>query len=549
MSKVRESIGIDIGTSAIKLVHLNLVANKVQLIAYKIILLDKEKEGLVKEGQPLELNENIVTQIREFFSRCVDKKKVAVVTAVNGYQIFVRVFKLPAVGKSKLQKIIKYEAQQQVPFPITEVVWSYQLLRKVSSEEADVVLVAVKKDVINDFIDSFKDLNIRHKDLIVPVVSLYNVVDYKGSQPNQAVMILDMGAKTTGIIIIEKQNAWFRTVSHGGELITQAISEEFNISLKEAEELKKERAHVLMDANVDQAIVDPQAKKLSACVVRALTRLLGEISRSLEVYSSSFNSLGIRKIYLTGGASALKKMDQFLIKKFRVDVEDLDCVNKFDLAALTNNDKLTAEKRYLGVAGGAALQGLDLATLKLSLLPKKVVKEQLWSRRQAYLLIAAVMLVFLSCSYSFYNTRLKSIFKAHINQLNTESKKISSNIEEIDKVQQKIISLKTKVDRVDSLVQKRTSWSEMLLALEELIPKDSWLVEIRPGSLGDDGSIGLKLAGKTLGTYRDVVEFRDALKSSSKFISGSSKVVSASPPVNGVRDFVIQTRFKSVNEN
>ena len=274
MAKMKEVIGIDFGAQATKLVRLAKTGGKISIVDYQVFEYPACEEVPQGTDKGQLIPEAVLLQLKSYCA-ALDLRNIPVIAAVGGHRVFNRVFKLPAVGKSKLQKIVRYEAQQQVPFPISEVVWSYQFLRKISPEEADVVLSAVKKDVIDQYLRDLEKIDISVTDLIVPVASLYNLLYRQCPVMDQPTMVLDIGAKTTSIIILENDNVWFRVVPLGGELITQALSEEFSIAFAEAEQLKKDKGSILLDTVSESERLDPHSKRVSACIVRSLSRLMG----------------------------------------------------------------------------------------------------------------------------------------------------------------------------------------------------------------------------------------------------------------------------------
>ena len=572
MARERESIGLDVGSHAVKLVHLKRTGqDSVEILDYKIIESVQKnihKEDIYPHTKNKDFGVGVYKETVSFIKRI--KNNVPIIASIEGHQVFIRVFKLPGVGKSKLAKIVGYEAQQQVPFPIKDVVWAYQCLRKVSAEEADVVLVAAKKDSVEGFLNYFKQLGVCIGDVAAPVVGLFHLLNQQIALQDQATLILDLGAKTTNIVIIEKQNIWFRTVPLGGEIITRAISQEFNLGLAEAETFKKEKGCIVMETS---PISDSITKKISSCIVRSITRLIGEIARSLDVYCSSFNSLGIRRIFLTGGTSRLRNIDKFLAKKFRVDVEGLDVVKGFNVLPQIKDDKISRDTPHLGVALGLALQGLGLGKFTLSLLPREVVKKQQWRKRRVHMAALAIMALFLGFSFSGYNMQISSIYKASIKGLENEKKVLNFNTKELTGIQNQLDAVKNELDIVNKIVNARTLWMDMILDLEELIPQNVWLIGIDP-IIGEEQNtssvrsrgpatagkdvygflpeyihakeyIDLNLYGKTSGVYREIVAFRTALDKSKYFVSGATEVVSASPPKNGIRNFVIKVRLKT----
>lgn len=524
MAKQRVAIGLDVGAGAIKMVQIEANRDSVSVLNYKIRDYTKQTEKF--------------DAIKELLKGV--KKGIPIVASIEGSSVFIRVFKLPGVTKAKLNKIITYEAQQQVPFPIEEVTWSYQCLRKVSPEETDVALTAVKTSIVKDFIGL---LGLEPIDIIPPVVGLNNFLDwnrYEGIKDptGQAVMVLDLGAKTTNVIIIEKEALWFRSIPIGGEAITQAIMGEYGIGFSDAEVLKKQKGRIILEDDVETS---QDSKRLSTCIIRALTRLCSEISRSIEVYSSNFNSLGPIKIFITGGGARLGNIGAFFSKKFRIDVVTLQIPQNFSLLPNMDKSVFSKDAGQLGTALGLALQAVRHGRVILSLLPQVIIKRRKWLYLQPYLTAISGLLIFLGICFSGYNMLVSNIYRANINRLQAEINAIDFNRTRIVNIQRSLDTVKDRMDRISELNNKGRFWLEMLLELETLIPNNVWLTGIEPVEKGE-GAITIRFSGRTTGTYQDVMAFRDALNNSGYFVKDSGNVTSATPPVDGVRDFMIEIK-------
>lgn len=555
MAKSREAIGLDIGAQTIKMVRLEAVGDSVYILDCKI------REYLMPEGK--------LDAVREVLKDFISNK-IPIVVSVEGSSVFIRVFKLPGVTKGKLNKIVAYEAQQQVPFPIEEVVWTYQCLRRVSPEETDVALAAVKKSVVVDFLGI---LAVDIADIVPPVIGLNNLLSWIRYEDikdptGQAVMVLDLGARTTNVIIIEKQNLWFRIIPIGGEVITQAVSDEYGISFSEAELLKKEKGEIILDDRMEPNL---ERKRISTCIIKSLTRLTSEISRSIEVYSSNFNSLGPRKAFITGGFSNLRNIGNFFNKKFRVDVYNLNIGKKFNIQDNVKKEKFLHDIGRFGAALGLALQGLGLGKtlarkgwVMLSLLPKEILQKYKWLNRQAYLTAVSGLLVFLGACFSLYNLQITNIYKANVSRLQGEQKAVDFHKKQLIDIKKEFDSVIYRMDKINEIRFGLTFWLDVLLELERLLPDNVWLAGIGPVSPEEGfeehksqkslyidyagGAIDLKIDGKTTGTYQDIMTLADALNNSRYFLYNSSIIISANPPVDGVRDFLINVKAKVPSE-
>lgn len=564
MSKQRIAIGLDVGANSVKMVCLEIKGKSINILAYKIkeyITNDMDvsiRDKISNEARLSAINEILkdIESLKKTYHKVI-KQTVPIVVSLEGASVFIRVFKLPGVAKSKLAKIIAYEAQQQVPFPIEEVVWSYQCLRRVSPEETDVVLAAVRVNIARDFLNL---LRIDVSDLVPPVIGLNNLLSRSFHEniqaiKGEAVAILDIGARTTNIIIIEKQNLWFRTIPIGGDAVTQAISSEYGISPSEAELLKREKGEIILEGETEPYI---ETKRMSTCIIKALTRLNNEILRSIEVYSSNFNSLGPKKILITGGGSELKNIGSFFNKKFRIDVDNLQIDKNFGISDSLKEKNFSKDSQRLGTALGLALQGLGLGKVILSLLPKEILQRYKWLNRQTYLTVVSGFLIFLWICFSGYNMQIARIYKADFKRFLDERKAMDFNKTQIINMQKELDSVRYRMDIIKKVKSAHVFWLDMVLDLEGLLPNNVWLSGIEPAQKEEgvkekkgispsyinyaSGIIDLVLLGKTTGTYQDVITFRDALNNSKFFVRDSAQVISANPPVNGVRDFLIKVK-------
>lgn len=565
MGKQKLAIGLDIGVQSVKMVCLLIKGNNVCVADYKIKEYPREGDKPYSSAQKQVRKAACISEILEYIEglgqtlQKTPRQAIPIVVSVEGSHVFIRVFKLPGVAKSKLAKIITYEAQQQIPFPLEEVVWAYQCLRRVSPEETDVVLTAIKASVVRDFLSS---LVVDTVNAVPPVIGLNNLLSWSEYEDildpsGQAVMVLDLGAKTTSVIIVEKQNLWFRIIPIGGDVVTQAISNEYNVSFPEAELLKK-KGEIILESQIEP---DTNRKRMSTCIIKSLTRLASEISRSIEVYSSSFNSLGPTAIFLTGGGASLKDIGKFFSKKFRVNISHLQINKKYKIADSINKTELQLNFSRLGAALGLALLGLGFGRIKLSLLPKEILQRHKWSKRQPYLVAVAGLLIFLGICFSGFNFQVADIYRANIDKLMNKKKMVDLNKRKLIKLQKDMDNLIYRLDKISNVKNAHGFWLEMLLGLERLLPSKVWLVRIEPKKPEGDqkgeeeymydttGVIDLILVGKTIGTYKDIVAFVDALNDFGFFVKDTGRVISANPPVDSIRDFEIEIKAKTSGEH
>src|SRR6267378_5356188 len=159
----------------------------------------------------------------------------AVNYAVPAQSVFARFVKLPAVEEEKIERIIAFEAQQNVPFPIDEVVWDYQLVGGGTDEQIQVVLVAIKADLLEGLNASVESAGLRTSIVCVATMALYNAFRYNYSDLPGCSLLVDIGARTTNLLFIEPGKIFSRSVAIGGASISSAIAKEFGEPIATAE--------------------------------------------------------------------------------------------------------------------------------------------------------------------------------------------------------------------------------------------------------------------------------------------------------------------------
>jgi type IV pilus assembly protein PilM len=148
--------------------------------------------------------------------------------AVSGQSVFTRFVKLPAVDQEKIDRIITFEAQQNVPFPIDEVVWDYQLVGSDVADKIEVVLVAIKADLLEAINTAVEESGLQTTLVDVATMALYNAFRFNYSELPGCSLLIDIGARTTNLLFVEPAKVFSRSIPIGGSSVTSAIAKEFN---------------------------------------------------------------------------------------------------------------------------------------------------------------------------------------------------------------------------------------------------------------------------------------------------------------------------------
>lgn len=313
-SKAKNLIGLDIGSSAVKLVELkDLGKGK----GYQLLNLALERlspEAIV-DGAIMDAGLVIDTIQRAFQSRKIKSGDVAI--ALSGHSVIIKKISIPATSEEELAEVIPWEAEQYIPFDVQDVNLAYEVLKGATSGEGnmDVLLVAAKKDKINDYTSVVSQAGRNPVVVDVDVFALQNCYEMNyDSDPTTARALINIGASTTNVAILKGTSSIFwRDISVGGNHYNDAIRKELNLSFDQAESLKRgEEVEGIPIENVTP-------------IIASVNDFIGaEIQKTVDFFKNTTPGESIEKMVIAGGSSRIPNLREALAERFGVQVEALN---------------------------------------------------------------------------------------------------------------------------------------------------------------------------------------------------------------------------------
>ncbi len=312
--------------------------------------------------------------------------------AIAAQSVFTRFVKLPSVGEEQVEQIVTFEAQQNVPYPIDEVVWDYQLVETGDSAQVEVVIVAIKSDLLDDINESVESAHLTTTIVDVSPMALFNAFRYNYSDVTDCALIIDIGARTTNLVFIEPNKVFSRSISSGGNTITAAIAKEFHEPFGAAEERKKRDGFVsLGGAYADPD--DPEVARVSKITRNTMTRLHAEISRSISFYRSQQAGAQPSRIFLAGATTSMPYMREFFQEKFQLPVEFFNPLRNVTVSSTQDVEEIGRKAHTLGGLVGLALRSVASCPMELNLRPAGVIRRQIASKQKPAFVLAAICLL------------------------------------------------------------------------------------------------------------------------------------------------------------
>lgn len=439
------------------------------------------REILGETGTEAARHAQITATLREMLAD-LQIKEGRVNYAIANQSVFARFVKLPSVEEEKIERIIQFEAQQNVPFPIDEVVWDYQVVGGGVEEEVEVVLVAVKSDLLEAINAAVESAGLKTALVDVATMALYNAFRYNYPDLGGCSLLVGIGARTTNLLFIEPGRVFSRSIPIGGNSISAAIAKELGEPFSAAENRKKrENLASLSGAGTP----DPDLARVSEAVRGTMTRLYAEVMRSVSHYRTQQQGSQPERVFLAGGSTTAPFVHEFFREKLQLPIEFFNPLRHVPVASSKVADQTSNSAHLLGELVGLALRSAASCPMELNLAPASVERAQALARRRPFLILAAACFLFGLLGWSAYYWRAARL-EREVNERLQERVNGMRMIEaRMEKVRRTTKALESEAAPLVATIRARSFWPQILEELNARLPKqDIWITELAATSAG-----------------------------------------------------------------
>ncbi len=398
------------------------------------------------------------------------------VMSVSGQAVFPRFVKVPSTSKDKIKVMIQSEAEQNVPFPIDELTWDYQLVGGDEMGEQNAMIVAAKTDNIVALTNAVAVAGLEPEIVDVAPLAIYNCVCFSQPAAEGCTMVLDIGSRSTNLVFIEAGKVFYRSIPVAGNTITQEIAKSFQIDFRAAEKMKCEGGFVALGGVT--AAEDETADRMSKCIRSVATRLHAEVNRSINFYRSQQGGSAPSRAFLTGGSSILQYLDNFFREKLRIDVDFLNPFDRVKFGSRVDTEKASEDFYQLAEVVGMAARRSDMGVVSINLMPPNLVEKKTFRRRIPIFAFAGISLVAASALFMLAGGVKKGVadfkrdeIKKTLSVFDGVSKKITAEEGRRDAVV-------AELDRYRRLIDERTIVLRRLDAVRASLLPGMWLVSM-----------------------------------------------------------------------
>ncbi len=487
-----------------RILTLNIGASKATLAEYA--LSGKRNLTLTAYGsadlQTVDVNDamSIAASLPPIISQIMRETGIhpaPLVVSLGGQMVFPRFAKIAPVGDAaKLEQLVQYEVEQNVPFPIDEIVCDHQFLGTSADGDMATMIVAAKLDGVRAVTDAVASVGLKPVVVDVSQMAVLNALRYANPGLAGSNVVLDIGAKTTNLILVEDEKIYTRSIPYAGNTITKEIAQAFGCSFEEAEQLKLERGYVSLGGVTEDE--DEVADRVSKIIRTVLTRVHAEISRSINFYRSQQGGAAPSRIFLTGGSVRLPQLDQFFMETLQVNVEYLNPFTSVRVGGKVDAAALESDAFTLVESVGLALSQTDVPGLiRINLMPPELVAQARNVRRIPFLVAgAACLLAALGLGIVMQN-RECAIAKAQLEEVQSQNSALESKEKQLKSVQGQEKAEMENCDKLQKLMRTRMGALARVRAVQASLLPGMWISkwEHVPPSGGDDsdGLEGVKI--------------------------------------------------------
>jgi type IV pilus assembly protein PilM len=468
--------GIEIGQAALKALRCHREGDQVVADAFDYI--EYPKLLSQPEANAAELVAEALTKFRERD----DSRQHMICMSVPGQTGLSKFFKPPPVELKKVPDLVRYEAKQQIPFDLNDVVWDYQMMPGSMVEEGyaletEVGLFAMKREMVNRQLQPLIDAGIEVDVIQMAPMAIYNMIAYDrmherlaednfiSDQPPPSTVLLSIGTDSSDLIITNGFRIWQRSMPIGGNHFTRQLTKDLKLTFAQAEHLKR---------NARDA-ADP--KLIFQTMRPVFNDLVTEVQRSIGFFRSQNRKAEINELLIAGNTVKMPGLATYIGKNLDMEVHVLDQFNRLGGEDVLSIPSFRDNAPTYAVAYGLCLQGLGLSQLRNSLVPKEILVQRIIRAKKPWAVAAvATLMAGMSIHYAFaersWSKTHDDLWTSAKNAVSTMSSYSGQHVSEDDKLKSKLKYLDVLGTELSSNSERRLQWLEILRALNAAVPRN-----------------------------------------------------------------------------
>lgn len=385
-----------------------------------------------------------------------------------GFHVFSKFVKLPPVDTSKVTQIIQYEAQQNVPFPLAEVVWDYQIMGTSPTGELEVLLVAIKSDVVESLFRNSEAAGLRLQLVDVSPAALSNAFKFNYGEVEGCTMFLDIGAKTSNVLFFEKGKVYARGINIGANSITTDFVAEAKMPFAKAEELKINEGFVSLGGAYEEP-ENPHQAAISKIARQVMTRLHMQVNQTIQFYRTQQGGSAPQRLYLAGGGSIMAYTREFFAEKLNVPVEYFNPFRNIQIGPAVQIEELEKVAHGFGEVVGLALRNLAQCPVELNLVPKSIRSRQQFEQKKPYFIAAVFSLVAVIFAYGMFFGKIADVKRTSLETLSGKLQPFEGRVQQLEGQETAITATTNQIAKLVDILEDKFYWPDTLAEVRAVL--------------------------------------------------------------------------------
>jgi type IV pilus assembly protein PilM len=470
--------GIDLGQCALKALRLQNIDGVITATAFDYV--EHPKILSQPDADPDQLTREA---LEKFLSRNQLRGDVVAVS-IPGQSGLARFVKLPPVEEKKISDIVRFEAKQQIPFNLDEVVWDYQkigsgVVTDGFAMETEIGLFAIKRDSVSRALQPFQEVGIEVSIIQMAPLALCNFVSYdllnkeglpvegeEEAAKKQCVVALDIGVETSNLVITDGERiVWQRPIPIGGNRFTRALTKELKLTFAKAEHLKR------------NATKSPNLRQILQALKNDLGEFVNEVQKSLNFFASTHRDAHIQYMMGLGSAFRLPGLQKYLQERLQLEVRKLSKFQRLEGESVITAPVFADNLLSFAATYGLALQALKLSRLQTNLLPQEIRMERLIRSKKPWAVAAAAALLVgaagLTLGYKLERDSVAApvIREAEVTAAKPANEAVGRMIDKVKASKEAYRQLEDSVKAVIAGQEERLNWISLNKFINDCLPR------------------------------------------------------------------------------
>lgn len=432
------------------------------------------------EGQQVDQLKTAIAEVAGAIKSKGSEPKVV----ISGQPVFIRFVRLPPLDLDQVDQIVEFEAQQQVPFPINEVVWNYQLMGDPEDIDVEVLLAAIKSDELGEIDDVITSGGLKSTGVGVAPMALFNAFRFNYPDLEGTTLIIDIGARTTNLIFVEGEKMFLRSIKIGGVDITRAIAKEFSVDFQDAEQRKISDGFVALGGPYADH-EDPVIAGVSKVIRNSLTRLHSEVMRTSNFYRSQQGGSAPQLALLSGATAGLPFIREFFAEKLNIPIDYFNALRNVTVGGKVDREFIATQSHTLGEMVGAALEKAGPVPVQLELAPESVQRARDFQKRKPALAMVSVTVAALLGGLGVWYMKAGELAAQKSQSLESKESELSKRSAEIKDLKVQLEGIEAKKQPFVDAVTNRAYWTAVFNDLSQRMDTDlMWITLLEPLAQG-----------------------------------------------------------------